>query len=218
MTKSQVQSGTENVTVNKSSIALYHWMDGRGYFTGCSAMKMGQKHHTGKRRGGEAEFSHQIWIANTLRTLPIPSDSMERCLVLAFLHDVCEDKHVHFDSIRVQFGDMAERDVRLISKEYAITGEKKSPDAYYKSLTEEWVVALVKGVDRLHNLNTMVNAFSFEKQVAYIKETHVIHLPMLKEMRQRYPMYSPCFENVKRSIQNTITLVESMHEQYREKA
>jgi (p)ppGpp synthase/HD superfamily hydrolase len=180
-------------------IALYYWLLGAKFFRAARAMSWAEGFHNGKRKDGVLpEFSHQVWIANFLRTLPLPAPLMEDCLVAAFLHDVCEDKDVGFGEIASLFGVDAGDHVERLSKKHR--GVVVPAEVYFARLAESVVSALVKGVDRAHNLGSMTGVFSLEKQKAYIEETRACHLPMLKIARRRFPEHEAAFENIKQIL------------------
>jgi (p)ppGpp synthase/HD superfamily hydrolase len=180
-------------------IALYYWLLGARFFRAARAMTWAEGFHSGTRKDGVTpEFAHQVWIANFLRTLPLPTEVMENCLVAAFLHDVCEDKDVGFGEIASLFGAETGDHVERLSKKHR--GVSVPADVYFSRLGETVVSALVKGVDRAHNLGSMTGVFALEKQKAYIEETLAHHLPMLKTARRRFPEFEAAFENIKQIL------------------
>ena len=203
----------QELKLMKARIALYHWMEGREYYKACEAMNFAEPYHNGKRSGGDPEFSHQIWIANYITTLPLSKKNMEDALILAFLHDLCEDKNVPYEEIQKRFGKRIKKYVEAISKEYHLTGEKKTPEEYYQGLIKHAIVVIVKGADRYHNLTTMYGPFSRTKQEKYIKESIELHLPLLKEARKTFPAYRLCFEAIKQAILGRITTVKERHDE-----
>lgn len=195
----------------KHRVALYYWILGAQFFTAASAMTYAENLHDGMRKDGVMpEFSHQVWIANFIRTLPLPRPLMEECMLAAFLHDVCEDKNVGFEEIATRFGvKAADHTERLSKKHRGIEVEKL---VYFSRLSESLVASLVKGVDRIHNLGSMVGVFTLEKQKAYIKETKEHHLLMLKKARRTFPEFEAAFENIKQTLLSRISLIEAIHQ------
>jgi (p)ppGpp synthase/HD superfamily hydrolase len=194
----------------KTRIALYYFMLGRGYHTACRAMSYAESLHNGLRKDKVTpEFAHQVWIANFLRTLPLSNTILETALAVAFLHDTSEDKDVSFAEVARDFGPEVADGVDRMTKVFR--GEKVNQEIYFRRLGETAVSALVKGVDRLHNLSSMVGVFSIEKQRAYIAETRAYHLPMLKVARKRFPEFEAAIENIKQSLNSRIDLIEAIH-------
>lgn len=194
----------------KTRIALYYFMLGRGYHVSCRAMTYAEGLHNGLRKDKVTpEFAHQVWIANFLRTLPVDGGILETTLAVAFLHDTSEDKDVAFSEVSDNFGPDVADGVDRMTKVFR--GEKVNSEIYFRRLGETSVSALVKGVDRLHNLSSMVGVFTIEKQRAYIAETRAWHLPMLKVARKRFPELEAAFENIKQSLNSRIDLIEAIH-------
>jgi (p)ppGpp synthase/HD superfamily hydrolase len=194
----------------KSRIALYYWMLGKGFVKACEAMTYAERLHDGVRKDKVTpEFAHQVWIANYLRTLPLDDVIMELCLIVAFLHDTSEDKGVSFEEISKLFGDVIADLVNRMTKKFR--GVHVETDTYFERLAEKLVSALVKGVDRLHNIASMVDVFTIEKQKNYILETLQRHIPMLKLARKNFPRYEQAFENIKLGLEEHISLIQKIH-------
>lgn len=192
----------------KSRIAIRYRMIGANYFNALKAMEFASEYHTGLRKDGNPEFSHQIFIANFAVTLPIPNEDISDLLAAIFLHDVCEDYNISYATIVEKFGSKVGHIVELLSKENM--GSKKSDDEYFNSLITDPIAVIAKGCDRLHNIQSMSGGFSTQKQVSYIEETRNWHLPMLKKARRIYPEYERAIENIKLSLTNRIDLIELM--------
>lgn len=200
-----------NITAHeKARIALYYWMIGREFYTAANAMSWAENLHSGVRKDKVTpEFAHQVWIANFLRTLPIDNETMHTALAVAFLHDTSEDKGVSFQEMTERFGEAVSNGVDRMTKKFR--GEKVDTEVYFRRLSESFVASCVKGIDRLHNLSSMVGVFTIEKQKAYIAETKAYHLPMIKIARRRFPQYESAFENIKQSLMSRIELIEAIH-------
>ena len=191
----------------KTRIALYHWMLGKEYFIAAEAMAYAERTHVGFRKDGVTPaFAHQIWIANRIRTFNLPNEIMETCLILAFLHDTAEDYDVGFEEFTAKYGSIISDGVRRLTKKHR--GIVIPKETYFNDLSLMASAAIVKGVDRLHNLSTMVGVFKVEKQMAYIAETMLFHLPMLKIARKNFPMYWQAFESIKQAIIDKIEMVQ----------
>lgn len=51
----------------KMKIAIRYWLIGRGYYNALKAMDFAESYHTGVRKDGNHEFSHQISQVNYTR-------------------------------------------------------------------------------------------------------------------------------------------------------
>src|SRR5438105_3661287 len=135
------------------------WLEGRQYYVGVKALDFARQRHTHTRKDGiTPEFSHQLHIArffiNIARLLP----NTERVITLVFLDDVVEDGYATIDDIQRLFGLDISAGVRLLSK---ISGSTKiAPELYYQLMLVDADVCVVKGGDRLHNLESMTGVFT----------------------------------------------------------
>lgn len=196
-------------SLEKSRIALYHWLLGKGWFNAAEIMQYAEELHPDKRKDGiTPEFSHQIWIANFIRTLPIDETTMQNCICIAFLHDTSEDKDIGFEELQAKYGYTIADGVKRLTKKFR--GIKKAGDAYFADILDDPYSCIVKGVDRLHNISTMVGVFSKEKILSYILETETYHLPMIKKARKLYPQYWAVFENLKLNLNTRIDLIKEI--------
>lgn len=195
----------------KERIALRYWLLGRNYLAAAKAMQQAETLHSGFRKDGVTpEFAHQIWIANYLRTLPIPEQFLETLLIAAFFHDSAEDCDFPFEEIERNYGHDAGRLVRAMTKVYR--GVKVPEATYFLGLENDPLAALGKGVDRLHNLSSMVGVFTRVKQEGYIDESETWHLPMIKKAQRKGPELEAAFENVKQNLRSRIALIRAIHE------
>jgi len=197
----------------KMRIALRAWLSGKEYFTALRAMEYAERYHTGTRKDGSPEFSHQVSIAMYAKTLTgnLPYEEILLCVI--FLHDVLEDfDEVRYEDLVKEFGVEIADLVRLMSK---VEGDKKyTNEEYYANLRTSPITSLAKGLDRVHNLMTMLDGFSPEKQVSYIVETLNYTVPMLKEGRRQYPENEHIYENMKFVMTNQVRLYNALNKEY----
>lgn len=143
------------------------------------AFRKGVALHTGLRKGGAPEFSHQVAMAtfflNQMAHLkdarPLSDSSVSRILSLIFLHDAYEDGLVSEGDLIAHLGSTRTNDVVSISKIIYHNGRRKtkmnwpsyrammlygvpySPEDVPQNQPINHTVVLVKGIDRLHNLS-----------------------------------------------------------------
>lgn len=182
----------------KLRLTVRYWLLGRGYFTALKAMEFAASHHTGLRKDGSPEFSHQVWQVAYARTLVDQMLHPEATLATIFLHDVVEDYPVALAEIERLFGELICSTTDRMSK--IVGGVKKSSDEYFDQLALCPIASVAKGVDRIHNHHTMKSAFSAIKQADYLGETEADILPMLKAARRRFPEQEPVYENIKHML------------------
>jgi (p)ppGpp synthase/HD superfamily hydrolase len=190
------------ITKNKLVDTYRKELRDAGHLQAARALGFASTYHTGSRLDGSPEISHQIEIARYLRTLS-PFKGFERALVVAMLHDVREDYDVHDCVLRSLFGAPAANDVAHLTKvfkgislpvRYAFSMAGRSP-----------ISAIVKGADRIHNLKTMDDAFSEEKQASYRREARTYILPMLRSAREVYRTHSVTLTQIIRDLEHLST-------------
>lgn len=199
-----------DVIQHKLYVSMRYWLLGRSMHRALAALEFGATFHTGVRKDGVTpEYRHQLSIAHYIRTFINHLDFPEETLAAAFLHDVCEDYDVGFEEIESKFGVEVCRAVRLLSKEHR--GDKTPMDVYYKEIAKHPIASIVKGADRVNNIQTMVGVFSLEKQKAYITETEDLVLPMLKNARRHFTTQESSYENMKFVLRSQLELIEAIH-------
>lgn len=156
---------------------------GNGHFLALEALEFAERYHTGLRKDGSHEFSHQLEMAQMILLLP-DVEQVDETLAVCFLHDLREDYDVGDDVIRQRFGAVVADAVDLLTKEFQ--GVRVAHDHAYSRIASDPIAAVVKGADRLHNLKTMPGAFAAPKQSEYRIETAVHIRPMLLRARTRY--------------------------------
>jgi (p)ppGpp synthase/HD superfamily hydrolase len=198
----------------KMKIALRYFLLGKGYYKSVEAMSFAEKFHNGKRKDGQHEFSHQVSQANLARTLIHHFKFKEEIFIVIFLHDICEDKSISYEEIERRFGSVVSKCVKLITKVYQ---EVKIPnEQYYPPISECEITSICKGLDRVHNLMTMLNGFKPEKRMSYIQETKDFTIPMLKNARRNFPSQEGAYENIKFIMTNQIQLYIALNENHLE--
>lgn len=194
----------------KSRTHLRGWMNGRRFFDASAAMAEAEPYHPGLRKDGiTPEFSHQIAIANHLRTLSLADDDMRVVLIAVFFHDTPEDKGLPVEVIASKYGERPGHVVHLMTKKFR--GMVVPAETYFSELATDPLAAITKGGDRAHNLSTMLGAFTQTKQASYCDETEAKHLPMLKIAARRFPAYEAPIENLRQTLKLQVSLVRSIH-------
>jgi len=197
---------TQNYT--KQKIAIRAWMEGRGFHVAIAAMNFAENYHTGTRKDGKPEFSHQVSQACYARTMERYMLHPEAVLAVIFLHDVMEDYDVSYETLLSMFGKLIADAVVKMSK---VRGGVKIPaETYFRDLATCPIASLGKGFDRVHNLLTMVGGFKPEKQREYLEETMNDIVPMLKVARRTHTSQEPIYENIKFVMTNQTILYNEM--------
>jgi guanosine-3',5'-bis(diphosphate) 3'-pyrophosphohydrolase len=181
---------------------LHYWLLGRKYYKALEALKFARDRHIGLRKDQVTpEFGHQLVMAHFAMTIIDLLMFPEETMIVLILHDIVEDHGVSIDQIREKWGSLVADAVKLISKE--IDGIKLENLAYYLGMVANAISSIVKGIDRMHNLDTMT-PFTQEKREEYIRETLEFVLPMIDEAMGNFPQQEMAYRNVKHTL---ITLV-----------
>lgn len=206
------------VSYERSKSALRAWLGGRGYYDALRAMKIAETYHTGTRKNGAPEFSHQVAQAHILYALEPHLQEKQLGFVAVFLHDTPEDYGTVQDAaplppfrltdVRTHFGTRGEAVIDRLSK--VIDGKKKDVSAYFEMLSEDPTASIVKGLDRIHNHQYMHGAFTAEKRDSYMDETEEHILPMLKRARKNFPDQLPAYELIKIMLHSQMGLIRAM--------
>lgn len=188
---------------------LRYYLAGKEYYVALKAMNFAEQFHTGLRKDKETpEFNHQIRIAHYVRTLPVLLHP-EETIATVFLHDVPEDYDVGHEEIAIKFGNMISEATELVTKVHR--GIRKESFWYFDRIEKCPIASIVKGADRIHNLQSMINTFDTEKQRKYMFEVKEHFLPMLKTARRSFPEQEASYENIKHMLVSQMELIEAIH-------
>lgn len=198
----------------KLKLVLTTHLRTKGFYKALRAMELAMKYHTKTRKDGQPEFSHQVSQACLFMTIEPFALHPEETYITIFLHDTPEDYQddVSVKQMKNEFGELAGTAIEYMCKEHSAIEGKLSNDFYYGRMPESPITPICKGLDRVHNLMTMLGAFKPEKQIEYIQETVDMVLPMLKKARKMYPEQNLAFENIKFIIQNQIGLYQALND------
>lgn len=198
---------------SKLLIALQNYLHGARYYEALKALDFAKAIHVGTRKDGiTPEFQHQVEIALYITTLRNLIDE-EGCIVAAILHDVLEDyPHITKSDVGQLTNEQRTFAVVLLSKE--IGGEPihftgTTLDTYFENISRCDIASVVKGSDRIHNLQSMHGVFTPAKQRQYIDETKQYFLPMLKRAAGKFPSQYLAYMNMRTVIKNQVELIES---------
>lgn len=130
-----------------------------------------------KRTGTEVPYYvHPLTLACHALAMNIADDDV---LATALLHDVVEDTETAPEELPV--GEKVREAVCLVSHNTYGDEEDKEDHKplYYGNIAKNPLAALVKCMDRCHNLSTMAEGFKRPKMVKYVKQTEEYVIPLL---------------------------------------
>ena len=199
---------------DKLDLTLKYYLRGARYHTAIRAYHIAKELHNGKRKDGiTPEVQHQLEIALFIITLRLKPEQEERAIIYALLHDVLEDfEHIRPVELEDLFGVEIVDDLRLISKKIQGVKTYNQDAQYYTRMARSALIALVKGVDRIHNLQSMTGVFGPDKQRIYVNTAENYFLPMLKDAAKIDDELFFAFQNVRTVLKCQIGLIKTILE------
>lgn len=169
-----------------------------------------EKHRTQFRKSGEPYIVHPLTMACDAMSLGIKDDNI---IATILLHDVCEDCSVSLEELPVN--DKVRRGVELMTFK-VMEGETKeiAKRRYYNMLIQSREASITKLIDRCHNVSSMAGTFTPEKLKAYIEETREYVLPLLRQMKDKYPDEANILFILKYHITSVVDAIELTMQAY----
>lgn len=193
----------------KLSIALHSYLKGRGFNKALEAFDLAKKTHVGFRKDGiTPNFQHQVEICLFIMNLKEIRPALEEDIYCAaLLHDIREDHHLSHKEIEAQFGPNVADYVETLTKEFK--NARKDEKVYFEGIADCPACSLIKGVDRINNISSMVGVFTIAKQEHYIFEIEEYFLPMLKTARNKFPDQSASYHLMSTFLRNMSHAIKS---------
>ncbi len=196
----------------------------RGYFVSkkmrlsVKAMNTALIYHTGKRRDGKPEISHQFeMVGYVLQVLGerkrITSKFLDEVIAATFLHDLPEDypEQYPLEMVKDNFNGRVYELVEYMTKTWKGYNKTKLA-AYYKKMSCDPIAVILKGIDRLHNITTALEGMKKEGVMKYVNEVETHFYPMLKTARINFSQYYFVFINISNSLERQIHLINKLIE------
>lgn len=163
-----------------------------------------EKHNGQMRKSGEPYIVHPLTMACDAMSLGIKDDNI---IATILLHDVCEDCGVSLEELPVN--SQVKRGVELMTFK-VMDGETKeiAKNRYYNMLVQSREASITKLIDRCHNVSTMAGTFTTEKLKAYIEETREYVLPLLRQVKDKYPDEANILFILKYHITSVVDAIE----------
>jgi (p)ppGpp synthase/HD superfamily hydrolase len=212
---------------DKLKISLRYWALGMAehrpdYYGVVRALDLAERYHIGTRKDGETpEIQHQLEIAQYLRTLAPSLQYPAETLCAALLHDLQEDYSVTTAEVHEALDPSwaswtgtprVLAAIERLNKHRVVSLSMKKHLIDYLAVVEQCPIAsVIKGADRVNNLQSMLGVFSFQKQVQYAEEAKEGYLPMLKRARRRFPEQELVYENLKLMMTSQLELLTAIH-------
>ena len=175
------------------------------YFNLRRAVLFAEKVHSGTRKDGTKEFSHQLeMLAFALNLHELLQKPYEVYLSIV-LHDLYEDYPQFLEEIRRSFSDVEAYAIRLSKFKDSTEREYQS---YFDAIANCEVCSVVKAIDRYHNLSTAPGVFSNSKMLEYCDEVEMYFIPMLRVAKQLHNQRS-VYELMKSILCTQITTIDT---------
>lgn len=190
----------------KLQISLRYFLLGKEFYETARSLEFAAKYHTGFRKDGVTpELQHQVEIVHYLRTLLPSFIYPEDTLTSGVLHDTDEDYPESKPEIVKNFRPRVVRSTSLLNK------NGKTKEYYFSEIANDEIASIVKGADRIHNMQSMIGVFNCGKQIDYVAEVETYFLPMLKIARRNFPQQETAYENIKHVLVSQIELIKELH-------
>lgn len=197
------------IRFDKLKISLKYYLLSKNYMNALRAFTLAKKYHSGMRKDGVTpEFQHQLDICHYLLTLKW-IENEEDVLCAALLHDIREDYEIENSEILNTFWANVAIAVECLTKKFK--GDSKSYKNYFSQIANNPIASLVKGVDRINNINSMIWVFTSEKQLDYVRLVSQYFLPMLKEARENFPEQTYAYQNIETILRQLSRFVNEMN-------
>lgn len=206
----KVQLESKRYKLSRDGVALERYVIDHGYWDALLALHYANKRHMGqKRKDGSDAISHPLgicWdIINRLDKIPGLFKWMELLLIVTFLHDSIEDTIATVKEIRAVFSRKVADHVDRLSRK---PGDKLAPERYYRGISERIICAIIKTVDKENIFGDMIIGLSHKKQMAQIKEVVDYLWPMIKDLREEYPLLSGIFFSCRNHMRGSILAIQ----------
>lgn len=180
------------------------------------ALEYARKHHTGQRKDGQHEFSHQVAMAFVALDLP-DLIQPEETIATVLLHDTVEDYGQHHEEIiRSRFGADVHAGVMSVTKKIPVFVDgvkvhviERDEDELYRIMGLDPRGSIVKPIDRGHNQRTMGGVFTPTKQVSYVDFTDERIIPMMHIARYEFPRQYAAYALLQDKLDSQAALVRS---------
>lgn len=151
------------------------------------------------RHNGTHYYYHLVDTTQDLLNHGIKDEDI---LTACLLHDIVEDvEGVTVVMVLDKFGSNVATMVGLVTKKDGVNYKDHNMTAAYLNVISNNVGAsLIKTADCKHNFGTLLDATPAKKLRKAI-EVETLHIPFIKECRNKYPRYASYFFSAKTSIE-----------------
>lgn len=189
----------------KEAVYIYGFAKGANLPLTMKAVTYANNLHKDQKRDDGAEyFEHPIRVCRYLLNHGIRDDVT---LAASLLHDVIEDTSITKEELAEIFSEEVAHIVNLLSKK-----EKIAAEIYYQDISTDIRAIIIKAADRACNIDDMINCYTIERLVKYIRDTEEYVLPMMKNARRIYLEYSDALVAFRDHIKGVVKVAKKVIE------
>lgn len=190
------------------------------YYQCLKAFDLAEKIHSGFRKDGiTPEFYHQLNMLAFSLSIHSMLDKPYYIYTTILLHDADEDYPYYVpekfkdscstlnDYFSIEFADELDFITRMSKIKHTknvnpdgsieILSVKKDLNLYFSEIANCPICSVSKGIDRIHNISSMVGVFNNKKMFSYVSDVDELFLPMLKVARKNFLTQRPIYELIK---------------------
>lgn len=202
----QLSDAPFQLQFEKEKTALKYYLIGKEYHLALKALGFAERFTVGKRKDGVTpSLHHQIRVAMSIIQLKNVLDE-ELTIICALLHDIQEDYGVTSAELEKEFNKEVARVNWLTTKKFA--GTHKNKEEFIIAISLDSVASLVKGEDRVDNLQKMIGVFSIEKIKDYSNEARTVFLPMLKKASKMFPEQQLAYYAIMQKLKKQLEFID----------
>lgn len=166
-------------------IYLRGYAAGKGWTQTVKALHLIIDMHDGQMRNDGLPFaSHPVMVASLAVAYGIGGDPF---VAACLLHDVIEDTIISVDDLkREKFSTNTLVLVALMTKV-----DEADDEVYFGNLAKNPWGMLLKILDRMHNMSTMIGVFKHARARRFIDETNQYLMPFFRELKKYPEVISP---------------------------
>ena len=179
------------------------------------ALTFAKEKHEGQFRQSLAEknaipyiYHPLLMTCHALALGLLEDDLLSTCL----LHDVCEDCGI--DPKDLPVSDAARESVRLPTKPADFDDSEEAERNYYGAIAQNRIAAIVKLLDRCHNVSEMAAGFTEQRMAAYIRETLDYIYPLMETARHSFPEYADALFLIRYHMRSVIETARHLLKTY----
>lgn len=146
-------------------------------------LTIAEQYHSGTRKDGTPEFSHQLEMLALALTFHESLSKPLDVYMAVITHDLLEDYPGSQTMLSTLFPRTDQYSRRLAKFKVNLVNEYTN---YFNNLAECEVCSVVKLIDRVHNLSTAPGVFKTEKILEYCDEVDTYFFGMLKTARDNF--------------------------------